>query len=430
MKRRKSSRKGLILYLERKFLKKSLESKYQKRMIEMEYSLSQKQNINFLVFIVPFLLGLGVDLYVPSLPAITNYFHTQASFVQLTISLYMLGYGMGQTVLGILSDSFGRRKVLLMSALFFTMVSFFAILSSNVFMLEVCRFLQGFSVAGLAVVARAIIVDVFSGAELANATNSLTLSWSLGPIIAPFIGGYLQHYFDWQSNFYLFGLYGLFIFVYAFIKLPETNLHLSKLSFSRTYNSISVIGAHPAFMLLTTIAGFCYAIVVLFNIVGPFLIQTVLKYSVIDYGNIALVLGCAYFLGALSNRFASNYFKSKTLLIFGLISSFTSSILMIVLGFTFGINLFVVLIPIFLIFFFIGFIVPNALVQTMTLFSKTAGTASSIFGTLTGIIVFFVTIFGSSLKTDSQIPLSFTYLVLLLLSIIIFLLVRKLESTK
>ncbi len=396
----------------------------------MEYSLSQKRNINSLVFIVPFLLGLGVDLYVPSLPAITNYFQTQANFVQLTISLYMLGYGIGQTILGVVSDSFGRRKVLLLSALFFTLVSFLAILASNVFMLEVCRFLQGISVAGLAVVARAIIVDVFSGAELAKATNSLTLSWSLGPIIAPFIGGYLQHYFDWQANFYLFGLYGLFIFVYAFTKLPETNLHLVELSFSKTYNSIRLIGAHPVFMLLTTVSGFCYAIVVLFNVVGPFLIQTVLKYSVIDYGNLALVLGCAYFLGALSNRFASNYFKSKTLLLFGLISALTSSILMILLGFTFEMNLYVVLIPTFLIFFFIGFIIPNALVQTMTLFSKTAGTASSIFGTLTGIIVFFVTIFGSSLKTDSQIPLSFIYLVLLLLSMILFLFTQKVESEK
>lgn len=394
----------------------------------MEYSLLQKRNINFLVFIIPFLLGLGVDLYVPSLPAITNYFHTQASFVQLTVSLYMLGYGIGQTILGVLSDSFGRRRVLLSSALFFTLVSFLAVLSSHVFMLEVCRFLQGISVAGLAVVARAIIVDVFSGKELAETTNLFTLSWSLGPIIAPFIGGYLQHYFDWQASFYLFGLYGLFIFIYAFIKLPETNLHLSALSFSKIYSSIRIIGTHPTFILLTTVSGFCYAIVVLFNLVGPFLIQIVLNYSVIAYGNIALVLGCAYFLGALSNRFAANYFPSKSLLLFGLISSLMSGVGMILVGIMFTIDLFVVLIPIFFIFFFIGFIVPNALVQTMTLFSKTAGTASSVFGTVTGIIVFIVTIFGSGLETESQIPLSLTYLVLLILAMILLLLARKSES--
>lgn len=394
----------------------------------MEYSLSQKRNINFLVFIIPFLLGLGVDLYVPSLPAITSYFHTQASLVQLTVSLYMLGYGIGQTILGVLSDSFGRRKVLLSSALFFSLISFSAVLSPEILMLEIYRFLQGISVAGLAVVARAIVVDVFSDDELANATNSLTLSWSLGPIIAPFIGGFLQHYFNWQAGFYLFGLYGLFIFIYAFITLPETNLHLSVLSFSKIYHSIRSICMHRTFMLLTILAGFCYAIVVLFNVVGPFLIQIVLNYSVIAYGNIALVLGCAYFLGALSNRFAANYFHSKSLLLFGLISSLLSSVLMILLSMMFTIHLCIVIIPVFLIFFFIGFIVPNALVQTMTLFSESAGTASSVFGTITGIIVFIVTIAGSVLKTESQLPLSLTYLVLLILSVFLFLSVRKSES--
>lgn len=395
--------------------------------MEIQYSLSQKRNIYFLVFMVPFLIGLGVDLYVPSLPVITDFFHTKASLVQYTVSLYLLGYGIGQVVLGILSDSFGRRKVLLMSALFFTLVSFASILSSNVFILEGFRLLQGICVAGLAVVARAIVVDVFSGAELARATNYFTLSWSLGPIIAPFIGGNLGHHFGWQANFYLFGLYGLIIFIYAFITFQETNLHLSVLSFPQTYKNLRDIITNPVFMLITTVSALGYAVIVLFNVVGPFLVEVVLKYSIVEYGNIALVLGFAYFLGAMLNRFMISYFNNSSLLIFGLISSLIWSILMILLGFILGINLFIVLIPVFLIFFFIGFIVPNALAHTMMLFSRLAGTASSVFGTLTGIIVFLVTTFGSSLKINSQIPLSFTYLFLLIISIIFFSISRKFE---
>ena len=395
--------------------------------MRVQYSLSQKRNIYFLVFIVPFLMGLGVDLYVPSLPVITSFFHTKASLVQLTVSLYLLGYGLGQVVLGVLSDSFGRRKVLLISAVFFTLVSFACILSPNVFVLETLRFLQGICIAGLAVVARAILVDVFSGSELSKATNYFTLSWSLGPIIAPFIGGNLENYFGWQANFILFALYGLFIFIYAFVKLPETNSQLSILSFSQTYNNLREILTAPVFMLITTISALGYAIIVLFNVVGPFFIEIVLKYSVTQYGNIALVLGFAYFLGATSNRFVISYFNNKTLLLFGLISSLTGSILMLLLSFTLGMNLFVVLIPIFLIFFFIGFIVPNALAETMAMFSSIAGTASAVFGTITGIIVFLVTMFGSRLKTTSQIPLAFTYLCLLVISIMLFYISRKLE---
>ncbi|AJA46987.1 drug resistance transporter, Bcr/CflA subfamily [Clostridium pasteurianum DSM 525 = ATCC 6013] len=397
-------------------------------LVNISYSISQKRNIYFLAFIVPFLIGLGVDLYVPSLPIITNYFHTRTNLVQFTVSLYLLGYGIGQVILGILSDSFGRRKILLISALSFMLISFSSIFSPNIFTLEVLRLLQGICVAGLAVVTRAILVDVFSGIELAKATNYFTLSWSLGPILAPFIGGNLEHYFGWQANFYLFTLYGFFIFVYAFINFQETNLNLLVFSFPESYNGLKHIISHSLFMLITTVSALGYGIIVLFNVVGPYLIETVLNFSVVQYGNIALILGFAYFFGAVLNRFAINYFNSTSLLLFGLISSFIGSILMIILGFISVMNLFVVLIPVFLIFFFIGFIVPNALAETMQLFPKIAGTASSVFGTLTGIIVFLVTSFGTSLKISSQIPLSFTYLILIIISVILFLISRKFHS--
>jgi len=68
-------------------------------------SISQRRHVFFLLFAAPFLMGMGVDLYVPSLPAITNYFHVLPSLVQLTIALYIFGYGVGQSFLGILSDS-------------------------------------------------------------------------------------------------------------------------------------------------------------------------------------------------------------------------------------------------------------------------------------------------------------------------------------
>lgn len=397
--------------------------------MEMQYSLSKKRDVYVLLFTVPFLVGLGVDLYVPSLPAVVNYFHTNANLVKFTISLYLLGYGIGQVILGVLSDSFGRRKVLLLSSLFFTTISFASVFSPNVFVLEVLRFLQGICVAGLAVVARAIIVDVFSGNDLSKATNYFTLSWSLGPIIAPFIGSNLANHFGWQSNFYLFSLYGLFIFIYAFILFEETNLHLSVFSLSKSYYSLRSVVIHPLFMIITIISAFGYGVIVLFNVVGPFLIEVLLKYSVVQYGNIALILGFAYFFGAMSNRFVINSFNSKYLLCFGLITSLAGSILMIFLGLISPINLYLVLIPVFIIFFFIGFIVPNALAQTMFLFSNSAGTASSIFGTLTGIVAFLITMFGSNLKTNSQLPLSLTYLALFIISIALFIIAQKLKHT-
>lgn len=390
-------------------------------------SKSRTRSIYFLVFIVPFLMGLGVDLYVPSLPSIVNYFNTDASLVQLTVSLYMLGYGVGQVVLGILSDSFGRRKILLLSALCFSIMSCACIITPNILILEISRLFQGICVAGLAVVARAMIPDVFSGVKLAKATNYFTLSWSLGPIIAPFIGGNLADKFGWKSNFYLFAIYGIFIFIYSYMKFEETNTNLVPLSFYTVRKSLKEIICSPLFMIISTLSALGYGTIVLFNAVGPFLIEVLLKYTVKQYGMIAMILGCAYCFGATTNRLVINKFNSKSLLKFGIFTSFISSLILLVSSIIFKLNLYAIMIPVFMIFFFIGFIVPNALALTMSLFSEIAGTASSVFGTVTGIVVFIVTIFGSNLKSDSQIPLTLVYISLFILEIILFYVAKKYE---
>ena len=375
-------------------------------------------------------MGMGVDLYVPSLPRITNYFHTQMSLVQVTISIYMFGYSIGQLFLGILSDSYGRRKILLLSGALFTFASFLAIIAGSILMLNICRLIQGVGVAGLAVVARAMLVDIYSGKDLAKSTTYFGLSWSLGPILAPFIGGYLQSYFDWSASFYLFTIYGLIIFVYAYVKLPETNLQLIKCNYCQLYKNIKVITSDYIFLCITVIGGIGYALIVVFNAVGPFLVQNVLKYSVIDYGHIALLLGIAYFLGSLTNRAIVTKIKLMTILFCGLVGALIACTLMIILGCLVAINLYIVIVPVWLIFFLCGFIVPSTLAKTMSIFPKLAGTASSVFGALSGLIVSIITLLASNLKTASQLPMAICYFIILSLAVTLFIISKKVEMNQ
>jgi Bcr/CflA subfamily drug resistance transporter len=396
----------------------------------MEYSLSAQRKFILVLFLVGFLMGLGIDLYVPSLPAITNYFHTQPSLVQLTIGLYMLGYGVAQVFLGVLSDSLGRKKILVTSGLVYSLVSFLTAFSPNIYALNVLRFFQGISIAGMAVVTRAMAVDCFTGKDLAKATSYFGLSWSLGPILGPFIGGYLQHYFGWQANFYLLGVYGLVISIFVYMKIPETNLQLIPLNFQQVYKNIQDVTTHPLFLFTTFIGGFAYAIIVVFNIVGPFLIQTVLNYSVVDYGYIALLLGVTYFFGCMSNRLLINCFNIMLLLRIALVGALLGSIGMVFLSVTIGITLFDLLCPVVLILFLCGFIIPCSLAKSMSIFPNAAGTASSVFGALTGIIVALVTMSASTLKTSTQFPMSVTYFVLLTMSLILFYTCQKIENNE
>ncbi len=393
----------------------------------MQLSNAQKTRITLLNIMLPFLLGMCVDLYVPSLPAITRYYHVSNDLVQLSISLYLLGYAVGQIFLGVLSDTYGRKKVLLISAISFTIVSFLTPLSPNIYILNLCRLLQGLSVAGFGAICRAIAVDCFSGITLNKAMTYISTSWALGPIVGPFIGGYFQHFINWQADFYFFGLYGIFIFIYVAIAIPETNQNFSPLRPKKTYKAIKTIFFHPFFLLSTAVLSLIYASIVLFNVIGPFLIQSTLKYSALDYGHIALILGLGNFLGNLTNRFLIQHINPMKITLVAILGILLMSLLMLILGFIFKINLYIIIIPVFILFYCSGFTFPNLMGKAIGLFPKMAGSASAVFGSVIVMSVFLVTLFATLLKTNTQMPLAITYCILLSICAILFFILKRFD---
>lgn len=386
-----------------------------------------RRNVSVLNIIVPFLMGMAIDLYVPSLPTVANYFHVPDYLVQLSIGLYMLGYAAGQMVLGILSDCCGRKKILLGSVFFFVLISFIAALAPNVYVLNSCRLLQGLAVAGFAT-SRAITMDCYSGVELTKAMNSISVSWALGPILGPFIGSYLHHYFNWQANFYFFGLYGLVIFLFVFFLIPET--HFKLLCFNRRDlgHAIATIITNKLFLIYSFLLALTYATLVIFNVVGPFLVQVVLKYSVVEYGRVALFLGFGYFLGNMLSRFLVNYFKPLQLALVGICCSTFASIILIGLGFFVKLNLFIVVVPVFFLFFFCGLIFPNIAGAVLNLFNKNSGIVSAVMGTLQVGGVFLLSSLATLLKTNSQMPMALLYVVMMLINLLLFFIGQKLAT--
>lgn len=270
--------------------------------------------------------------------------------------------------------------------------------------------------------------DCFSGKELVKAMTYFATAWAIGPIIGPVIGGYLQHYFNWQANFTFFSIYGTVIFIYAFFALPETNLNLSSAKPKEVGRSVIAIISHPVFMSGACMLAFAYSVLVLFNVIGPFLIQGVLKYSVIVYGQLALLLGFGYFFGTFSNRFLMHKFESMMLVRFAIILGFIASISMLVLGIAIKINLYIILIPVLIQLYVCGLIFPNTLAKIVSLFPRQAGTANALYGAIICLGVFFMTLFAACLKTDTQIPMSLTYIGLFFGCLLLFLLMQKLDK--
>lgn len=387
----------------------------------------QKIYLNLLFILAPFLMGAGIDLYVPSLPAITHFFDTTTRAVQLTVGFYVFGYALGQGILGILSDSFGRKKIFLTGTLVYTLVSIIASLSTHIHFLIACRFLQGFTIAGVAVVCRAIAKDCFSGPELSKAMSFISMSWALGPILGPVIGGYLQHYFNWQANFYFFSAYGLILFLFALITLFETHLNRSPFHPVTAAKQIKEVTTHPVFLQLAILAALVYAILIVYNMIAPFLIQVHLKYTAIRYGHFSLLLGVGFFLGSFSNRYIIHYLTPVKIILYSILGALLVSLLMIIFGMLMPLNLFIVLIPTFLLFYFVGLIFPNIMAVNVGLFPHAAGTASALYGTFTSTGTFIISLLATLLKTDSQTSLAGMYFGMLFLGLILIFVGQKIR---
>lgn len=377
-----------------------------------------KRNALVLIIAVPFLMGLGVDMYVPSLPKVTAYFNTTATFVEWSVGLYMLGYGLGQVLFGPLSDYLGRKKVMLIASSFFFIVSLLISISPNIFILNFLRFLQGFSIAGLAVSVRAILPDVFSSTELRKATTYFSISWSIGPILGPLIGAHLQNLFGWKSNFYLFAIYDLLIFLYVLTIFIETCNVRVKHTPKSLLLSINTILTHKKFLFNATIAAIMYVITVFFNVVGPFIVEKIMNKSVVFYGDITMLLGTAYFIGVLINRFLLTKIHEKFLILGGLILCLLTCIIMIFSN-LFVLNIYTLIIPVYLIFMFMAFITPNVTALAMGSFTENKGIASSVFGIINGGLVFLITNSLSFLNITTALSVGMIYGICILISIIL-----------
>jgi DHA1 family bicyclomycin/chloramphenicol resistance-like MFS transporter len=165
---------------------------------------------------------LAMDIYLPSMPAMTRALCATSEEVQLTLSIYMLGWGAAQLFAGPLSDRFGRRATLSTGLVLFTLASIACAFSQDIETLVAARFVQAVAMATVAVVPRAIVRDLHSGDRAAHMLSTMMLVLAVAPVLAPIIGAELQVRFGWQASFVLVALYGAIAWAAVRLALPET----------------------------------------------------------------------------------------------------------------------------------------------------------------------------------------------------------------
>ncbi|MCR8924267.1 multidrug effflux MFS transporter [Dasania sp. GY-MA-18] len=169
------------------------------------------------------LAAISTDIYLPATASMAESLSARQDQVQLTLGIFFLGYGFGQLFFGPLSDSLGRRPVLLAGLYIYTASSLLCALSSDINFLIANRLLQALGGCAAAVTSRAIIRDCTQGEETARAMAGVMTVIQIGPLIAPTIGGLILLFGPWPATFYTLTIYGLICIVAAHLWIKETH---------------------------------------------------------------------------------------------------------------------------------------------------------------------------------------------------------------
>jgi DHA1 family bicyclomycin/chloramphenicol resistance-like MFS transporter len=378
------------------------------------------------------LSGFATDIYLPSFPAMAAIFGTAQSDIQLSLAVFVVANGIGQLFVGGLLDSFGRYRLSLISLVIFALSSFVIAITDNVTVLLSMRVIQGLAVALIVVAKRAFFIDVYSGSQLKHYTSLFSIMWATAPVIAPFVGGFLQHYFGWESNFYFLALITIAILVLELVYSGETLKTRHPFHAGNLLNVYASKLKTPDFAISLVILGSAFGVVTVYNMASPFIIQHVFHQSAVTIGNCSLVSGLALMAGGLTSKRFINHSLSTKMMIAGPLLSILA-ILMIVVMYYFP-NLIALMTLIVLSHMVGGFTFNTFYTYALGRFSSHAGVVSGIVGGVTYILA---SVLGyavvSALQIHDAITLGFAYLILAVIigvSFILFVVVQRRSISK
>lgn len=370
------------------------------------------------------LSGFATDIYIPSLPTMAGEMQVSDIQVQLTLSIFLISYGVAQLFIGSILDSFGRYKICLYALLIFAAASLIIAITHNIYLIYLMRIIHGLSVGAIVVAKRAYFVDLFSGDRLKHYLSLFSIIWSTGPIVAPFIGGYLQTAFGWESNFYFLAGFALVFALLEFIFSGETLRHFTDFQLKKITSIYVDMIKTTSFTLGIVMLGLAYCMVMVYNMTGPFIIEHELHYSPVVAGYSSLFLGFAWMVGGFIGKATINKPFFRRLMLNSVLQLVFVVLMMISVSFIS--NLWSLIFFAFLIHIGAGFTFNNYFTFCLSKFPKNAGIAGGLTGGITYVIVSFLSYaIVNLIPAKDELNLSHSYLVMILLSVLIMFLIMK-----
>lgn len=307
--------------------------------------------------------SVSAVLFTPALPAIQAFFQLSISQTQLAITIYLLGYALGQLPYGPLSNCLGRKKALVVGISLAIVGSSLCVVSSflpSFSLLLLARFFQALGAACGLKISFTMIADMYSQTEATKLISRVLLAFAIMPGIAVATGGWLVHFFGWESCFYFLSAFGLLVLgLSAF--LPETAKALdpSALHLASIFRGYRAKFKNSQLVFSAFILGLTSTVVYLFASQAPFVGIQVIGLSPPLFGTYNLIPLIGMALGSLGTGKLAERFSFSTIVPAGLATAFGCACLMSVFFFLGKVTPLTLFFPVFFIYFAQSFVFAN-----------------------------------------------------------------------
>ncbi|WP_454115451.1 multidrug effflux MFS transporter [Microbacterium lacticum] len=322
-----------------------------------------------------------IDLYLPAFPVLQQDFQTTAAAIQLTLTGTMIGFALGQLIVGPLSDKVGRRRPLLAVTALHVIASIGAALAPDLTLLAIARVLMGMGAAAGGVVAMAIVRDLFGGRRLVVMLSRLALVSGVAPVIAPLIGSALLAVMPWRGIFVVLAVYGAVMLVSAIALVPETLPKARRganggATVLQRYRSVF---SDRVFIGVLIIGGMTFSGLFSYLSSSSFLFQEGYGFDAQQYGMLFAVNSLGVVLGVQTASRLAARFGPQWVLAFSTATLVLASAAIIVFD-QLGLGLWPTMAALFVFMTACGFTFPCVQVLALDRHGKAAGTAASIIG--------------------------------------------------
>ena len=359
---------------------------------------------------------MGVDTYLPSIPQIAKYFSVSIEKIELSLSIFLIGFAIGQIFGGPISDRYGRRKGSIIGLLGFSFFSFLIIFSTNIYELWLYRFFEAFFGGIVVVNAAASVRDRFHGKEAAKVFSLMGMVRSLAPMVAPFIGAFIIHFYSWKAVFIFLTVYSLVVAFLVYKDLEESFTYVKQ----NVFNSFKIV--------LSNYDAVKYMLVLGLSFGGFFILISKSSFIYIEHYGIStdyfpLFFGINFVVLMALIRVNVSLLKSfttKQIVKFALLVQIVSGALFLLNHESISLVFTVVLIACYM--GVMAFVFGNCLALAIEFFPKNAGVASSVIGVLQFGLGAIVSSISLSFSNHTFLPIAIS---ITISSILAILLLRK-----